>query len=120
MKSVLYTFDMEPITVIELPMGVHRFKFHRYTVPVMEPPRCTPMNGPIIPESFRTVDLYVEKLRFRGKEYPMFFVNEKDLVNSFDLRCVPLVGQLREWERQYKKGFMMGLLAAVTGGIHGD
>lgn len=117
MKSVLYTFDMEPITIIELPIDVHQFKYHQYLVPVIEQPRCIPPDEPITCDMFKTVTVYIERLRHGYKEYPMFFVHEQDLINAFHLRAVPLVGQLREWEHQYKRGFMMGLMAAITGDI---
>jgi len=116
MQAVLYTDTMEPITVIDLPMSVHRMKFDTFFVPVYDPMPLNAMwNGTVHPEQCqaRTVTIYIEKLHRKGVMYPMFFVHEEELLKAFALDSVPLVGQNRAFENHFKKGVLHGIMQCI-------
>lgn len=119
MQAVLYTYQMEPITVVDLPMSVHQFKYDVFRIPVREefdhimycdsntaPPRH--------PQVFNIVNVRIEKLCRNGVTYPMFFVDEAELLNAFKLDAVPLVGQNRAFERRFQEGFSRGINACFS------
>lgn len=98
MKAVLYTDTMEPITIIDLPIEVHKFQYRLYRVPVIEDLMVTAYNEniPIKPQPLRTVDVRVEPLCRNGEIYPMFFVSEHQIYEAFELTPEFLPGQKDE------------------------
>lgn len=115
MKIVLYTYDMEPVTVIDIPMKYIDFSGYYFKVYVPEKLKIVPPGTPIELSFPKTVTIKIEQFYngFRDTWHPMFFIEEQDLVNAFDLKSVPLAGQLKEWERRYKDGFSAGVAEAL-------
>lgn len=117
MNTVLYTEELEPITVVDLPMWIwERLKMrHMMYLPVIEPLKCTPPNEP--PEFLRpkTVKIWSEKFVYRDKI--SMFVFTKDDENALQLKADFLPGQRGEVQRREQmariQGFFSGLKHSI-------
>lgn len=104
MKTVLYTDDFEPITIIDLPAECHDFekwwakRGPWINVPVPQKltwpiPDTYPAGAPCIP----IVRIQIEVIRWKDYTYrPLFIVNESNLVRALQLKPDYLPGQLSE------------------------
>lgn len=115
MRAIIYTDDMEPITVINLPIQVHKFEFKMYRVAVHKPLSMTTWDPSIrsSQESFHTVNIYVERFHRKDKIYPLFITNDEEL--ALQLKSEPLPGQLKDYQDEYIKGFAKALAMAIRG-----
>jgi hypothetical protein len=118
MKTVLYTFDFEPITVIELPINLYNSieKEHiRYIRLWVRPERVCIIHEhePIVIQAPEEVTLLVEKFIYREKTKFFFFVREEELVNAFKLNAVYLPGQNRLRRETYSEGVSDGIAKAL-------
>ena len=114
MRVVLYTNDMEPITVIDLSGTAVRY-LHTYNhvrLPVMEPISLTPTNGVGFIHQFKTVDIYAERLRRKDVETLMLFTNDEE--NALLLKSTFLAGQQSEINRIKNQSFARGFLYALN------
>ena len=119
MRAVLYTNDMEPITVLNLPIEVHQFEFVTYRVPILEPirTRAPGPNSALTNINFRIVDITVERFCRNNEIYPLFITHNEEL--ALLLKSEPLPGQIKGYQEArraaYRKGFIDGLLRALKG-----
>jgi len=90
MRAVLYTYEMEPLIIIDLPFSNIEELFERryIQVPVLHKNTC----NYIRPEEYlgnetwcRMVTIEVEKMYKDGKYYPLFFVNRQELHDALNL-----------------------------------
>jgi hypothetical protein len=120
MRVVLYTDDMEPITVLQLSEFAAKLleERGRVIIPVMQPIRLTPPATDDLRTSFENdrVTIWAEAFVRKGQRHLFLFT--RDEVAAMMLRSDLLPGQRRdaqERERQaYAQGFMRGL-ATVLG-----
>jgi hypothetical protein len=114
MRVVLYTNDMEPITVIDLSETAARYLklYNHVRLPVMERIPFTPFSGGDIPMSYKTVDIYAELLRRNGVETLMLFTNDEE--NALLLKSTFLAGQQREVNNIKDYEFARGFLSALN------
>lgn len=107
MRSVIYSEDFEPITVIELPFEVHDFKFPTYYVPV---PRnlYARLATDKVDLGFDVVEIKVERLIWKGVEKPVFVTPNEEF--ALQLTSTTLPGQIKDYREQYKKGFMQAFV----------
>lgn len=111
MRSVLYTEDFEPITIIDLPYDVHDFKFDVYRVPYFQP--LDPIvycDKPIEPESLPIVIIRIEKMRRNSKIYPLFFLNTQSEEIALLLKSEYLPGQLNDIRRKQRDAFISAVI----------
>lgn len=114
MKTVLYTYDFEPITVIEVDQSVLRRLIDNGcdSFVMVSYPKLT-WQSVQEPQEIKYIDLKVtidiHILNFFGKEKFIFLVNEKDLAKSFDLRSTTLPGQRDSLERAFREGIHKGI-----------
>ena len=118
MRVVLYTDDMEPITVLQLSdfaAGLLE-KRGRVSVPIIEPVRYMP---PAPDEkfgvNFRQVNIWAEAFMRNGVRHLFLFTNDEEA--AMMLRSELLPGQhkeVQERERQaFARGFVQGLQAVL-------
>ena len=120
MKIVLYTYDFEPITVIEVDLSLikrlidnHCYSFRMASYSKLDVNCWENPVQPVIAE-YRTVDIDIHELNFFGKKKLIFLVNEKDLAKSFDLRSTTLPGQRDSLERAFQEGIHKGISSLLT------
>ena len=117
MKSVLYTEELEPIAIIDLPADLHHFKWpYGHTWRVVVPEKLSwrdfDTKEEICTKPIRTVDIYIEVLRRGENRYPMFIVKEKHIADAMLLEAEMLPGQ----EKEMTKAFEKGIRSAVSRG----
>lgn len=116
--AVLYTNDMEPVTVVSLPAWAWE-RLGRGDVirlEAMEPLRPGALYGADWPR-LRVVAIRGEVIVMRGKRSLMLFVDDEE--SALLLKSEFLPGQRREVchlrDRARATGFLQGLLAAIDG-----
>jgi len=101
MNVVLYTREMEPITIIDLPLAVLEFgqKEGFVRVEAFDPPQLVPMHESApIEMTFNVVTLRFDRLRFYNRE--SWFVTVDDDVIALKLKPSWLPGQQAEVNQQ--------------------
>lgn len=116
MKVVLYTEDMEPITVIELTEMARQYldKYGRVRLAVYLPPMLSYISiqqNPAYATNIKTVDIYAEKLIRKGISSMMLFTGDEE--NALLLKSVFLPGQQSALNEHYREAFSKGFLEAV-------
>ena len=113
MQIVLYTDDMEAITVIDLPSwfldGLHAGRMMR--VPVPTPPMVSLDVNTKINASFKMVDIWAERFIRKGKQTWFLFTNNDEA--ALLLRSDILPGQRKTFQDEYRRGFFTGLLRSM-------
>lgn len=118
MNIVLYTMDMEPITIIDLPMWAIELgeKHGTVAVGVYLPFSATPMdNADPITSSYWVVYLKFHPMRFYEKKSWLITVDNEEL--ALKLKPSWLPGQqkaINDYERDVKN-LSMALLQALSG-----
>lgn len=112
--AVLYTDDLEPITVLELPALAREIleEQGRVTLHVPEPPAWLPEGGPVsayVPP--RTVRIRAELLRRGARRHLMLFTEDDEA--ALLLRAAFLPGQRRELQSRERDAFAAGVLRAL-------
>lgn len=113
MRAVLYTHDMEPITVLHLDAFQEKFLRQNgsVNVEVLEPVNYRAPLDATTKVHFKIVRITNERLIRRGREHMMLFTqNEED---AMLLRSVFLPGQQREVMMAEQEAFGRGILAAM-------
>jgi len=109
---------MEPITVINLPIELHQFKWRNapYRVHVFEAPPTRRWDSfdPHELLDIKIVTIYTEKHYRNGRIYPLFITHDEEA--AMLLRSEPLPGQQSEYRREYQRGFEKGFAEAVMRG----
>lgn len=120
MNVVLYTIDLEPITILDLPLGVLEFGEREGMVclEAMAPLSFHRMCDPGYPDelTFHQVRLRFHKLRFYGKESWMITTDDEELAMTLKPSWLP--GQQGEVNRQRAaiRDLSNALLRAMQGG----
>lgn len=116
MNAVLYTNDLEPITVVR----VSQFLWDRLArgetvhIPIIESPSLVHYNAPpdfCTPLRTRTVRIYGELLHRKGSKHLMLFTHDDE--NALALRAEFLPGQNAEVQRREKRAFAVGFIDAL-------
>ncbi len=121
-RAVLYAYDMEPITVLELDEITMAYLEKREMVSIVAWPEITPESvycdpkEPIKPPYLREVTICAEFFYRRGERHMFLFTQDED--SALILRSVFLPGQrsnLRKVEQAaMAKGFMKALSLIVS------
>ena len=113
MRAVLYTHDMEPITVLELKRWAWEFLERTGIVRlhVAEPPLTTPWSGPPANGLFRIVTIKAERLRRGNQEHLMLFTSDEE--SALLLESAFLPGQHRWVQERERVAFAQGFLHAL-------
>jgi len=104
MEIVLYTDDMEPITVINIPVEYHKLALNgRFVIPLFEQlsaardrdevPAYRPM---------KTVKIWAEQFHRKGRDHLFFFTQDEEF--ALALKAEMLAGQRKELSRAFQKG----------------
>ena len=116
MRVVLYTDDLEPITVLQMSEYAGKLleERGRVSIPVIEPLRLSDIDDGAMP-LFRQVDIWAEAFVRKGVRHLFLFTRDEEA--ALLLRSDLLPGQHRmvqEREREaFAKGFMQGLRAVL-------
>jgi len=119
MRVVLYTEDLEPITVLDLPSSAMQRLTDggRWRVAVFQPFRLSsiPTRQTPVKEEMKIVEIWAEKFVRKGRE--QFFLFTRDEVAALMLRSTLLPGQHKDVQarerEQYMQGFLRGLTAVL-------
>lgn len=114
MNAVLYTHDLEPITVVDINMCLWQrlYNGERISLAVYDAPILwSPINGEFAQIEFRKVDIVAEKLIYRGNTSLMLFTCDEE--NALALKAAFLPGQHKEVQRRTRNAFADGFLAAI-------
>jgi hypothetical protein len=95
MNVVLYTTDLEPITILDLPVWLleQLEKQEAIRVAVLRPPTWTDEKTPVKDSGVDTVTIYCEKLRWRDNRTKIILVTPDEEL-ALTLRPDWLPGQL--------------------------
>lgn len=113
-RAVLYTYDMEPITVLQLSAAAHNYlTFHgSVTLPVLEPiPTFVYTGVPDMNHTMRTVHIRAELLRMWEKKHLMLFTHDEE--SALLLKSAFLPGQQGAVRDLQNKAFARGFLHAL-------
>ena len=113
MRAVLYAYDLEPITIIDVPLNaVEYLKKHglvRIHVPTI--PRATfPLSEPIQTE-FKPVTIRAERLVVHDMESMMLFAHDEE--TALQMKATFLPGQLGAIQDIQRNVFAYGFLTAL-------
>lgn len=100
MRVVLYTRDLEPITIIEMPLWLLEQveRAGQVRVAVREPPQKMLIADPSELHQPETLDIYCEKLRWRdGSVKPILVVNNDELALALKPEWLPGQVQAIKW-----------------------
>lgn len=117
MRTVIYTDDMEPITVIDLPYQAYTIYKPYWRVPIMEDISIENFSlaESAIPATFKFVDICRETFIRKGKKHPFFFSNDEEFALLMEPCALP--GQIKyirdENKRKYIQGFLAGVCAVI-------
>lgn len=117
-RVVLYANDMEPITVLELPLFVveHLNRHQRVVLPVTEPAATAHANSPVI-QSPRSAAIVSERFVRHGQEHMLLFTADEE--SAMLLQSVFLPGQRRALQEAEKSAFASGFLEALYRSVRG-
>ena len=116
MNAVLYTQDMEPITVIDLPMwSWDRLRAGGHVVVAAPLPVTLVTPTSENPPFFRTVTITAERLCRRGHETLMLFTSDEE--SALLLKADFLPGQRASVQRLKRDSFAAGVVAALMGDL---
>lgn len=121
MNVVLYTTELEPITILDLPLGVLEFGEREGLVYIDAAPplnfqsMCEPTT-PVELMTFRHVALRFHRLLFYGQESWIITTDDEDLAMTLKASWLP--GQRREINQQRAtiRDLSNALLRAMQGG----
>lgn len=115
MRAVLYAYDFEPITVIDVPEFAQEYmeRHQCFALPVFQQlfsvqPDAT---APAGDHTFHTVRIQCERLCRRGRTHWMLFTQDEE--SALLLRAAFLPGQLGEVQERQRAAFSKGFWAAV-------
>lgn len=113
MNAVLYTHELEPITVVNINMSLWQrlYNGERISLAVYDEPILYPSDGNNTQIKFRKVDILAEKLIYRGNTSLMLFTCDEE--NALALKASFLPGQHSEVQRRTRNAFADGFLAAI-------
>lgn len=111
MNAVLYTKDLEPITVVDIPISLWEMLAagSRIRLPVRLPLTLEHLRSPPM---MRTVEIFGELFCRRGARSLMLFTNDEE--SALLLRASFLPGQNREVQSRERQAFVAGIVRALT------
>lgn len=114
MRAVLYAYDLEPITIIDVPLSdidhLRKHSIVRIHVPTY--PRVMPSNlaAPVDCE-FKMVTIRAEKFVFGDQETMMLFTHDEE--TALQMKAAFLPGQLGAIQDLQRNAFAYGFLTAL-------
>mgnify|MGYP000673882632 CR=1 FL=1 len=120
MRAVLYAYDLEPITVIDVPTWAHELMERQryFSLPVLEKlpvPYTIPHPELAETRTLRIVHITCEKLQRNGWTRWMLFTNDEE--SGLLLQAAFLPGQVGEVRRKQEQAFAVGFWSALQGGF---
>lgn len=116
MQVVLYTDDMEAITVIDLPQWflerLHDGQVMRVAVEDSAPPTWPSADAVVPVCKFYAVSIWAERFVRNGGSTWLLFTRDEEL--ALLLRSSVLPGQRRDYQDEFKRGFIKGLLSTLN------
>ncbi|HJV52810.1 MAG TPA: hypothetical protein VJ652_15185 [Noviherbaspirillum sp.] len=114
MRTVLYTDDMEPITVLELTGFAENYlDFHgEVTLPVIPPPSTMAREMTPTELSFKTVRIRAERFIRNGERHMLLFTADEE--SALLLEAAFLPGQRRALQDSERRAFARGFLDALA------
>ena len=116
MRAVLYTHDMIPITVLDVPPMYHAYlQENRQLILAIRPDfKFTDHEDAIAMHiSLRTVTITAEWFHRRGERHLMLFTQDEE--SALLLQASFLPGQTREVREREQKAFAAGFFKALIG-----
>lgn len=114
MRAVLYTYDLQPITVLEVPEWarerIERCESFRMYVPERPIRDYGRVDSPTTAE-MRIVRIHTELMRRNGWNHPILFTEDEE--SALLLRAAFLPGQLGELQKQNQDYFSKGFWSAI-------
>lgn len=114
-QTVLFTPDLEPITILELPPAVRTFleRRGRVKLAVKEMPLTRHLEAsPDAPfPAFRTVEIWIELFFYRNARTFMLFTHDDE--NALLLKAAFLPGQHRQIKEERAGAFAKGFMRAL-------
>ena len=114
MRAVLYAYDLEPITIIDVPLSAidHLRKHSVARIHVPTYPRVMPSNlaAPVDCE-FKVVTIRAEKFVFGDQETMMLFTHDEE--TALQMKATFLPGQLGAIQDLQRNVFAYGFLTAL-------
>lgn len=113
MKAVIYTEDMEPITVIDIPLGLWQALEHGRVVrfEIKNPLKLNVNYSEPERIQARTVHIHGELLVRRGKKHLMLFTRDEEF--AMLLKAAFLPGQYGEVQARQRDARVQGFLQAL-------
>lgn len=113
MNVVLYTLDLEVITVINLPHEAMQFfrDGKHWRVAVVDPMSAKSLASYALCDTMKIVTIRAEEIRRRGKSGWMLFTDDDECALMLGSSMLP--GQIKDFREEYKRGFANGFLEAV-------
>ncbi len=116
MEVVLYTDDMEPITVIDLPHVLCDMLKDGQMIRVAAPipiSYAALTSHDFMEVEMKVASIWAERMRRKGRDHLFLFTRDEEIALS--LKAAFLPGQRREVQDEYKRGLVEGLVAALRG-----
>lgn len=107
MRAVLYAYDLEPITIIEVPHGAMYYLRKHGIVRLHVPSNLT---APVDCE-FKVVTIRAEKFVFGDQETLMLFTHDEE--TALQMKATFLPGQLGAIQDLQRNAFAYGFLTAL-------
>lgn len=116
MRVVLYTEDMEPITVIDLTTQAKKYlsEYGMVRLAVLLPPMLSVITEKTPPalDSIKTVSIYVEGFIRHGRKHMLLFTRDEE--SALLLKCAFLAGQQAVLQENERVAFSRGFLKALA------
>lgn len=113
MNAVLYTCQLEPITVVDIPMWLwdNLKRGDTIRLVVVEEPSYVPIYTRPVLESMRIVSIFGERFVYKNQESLMLFTHDEE--SALLLKAGFLPGQYAEVQRHERSAFAEGFLKAL-------
>ena len=114
MKHVLYTSELEPITIIELNAFCEDYllKHGRVALPVLDMPHCMKQHSATDKLQFKTLTILAERFVYYGVEHMLLITGDEE--TALLLKAAFLPGQTRALNDVRDRGFVEGFLSAIN------
>ena len=116
MKAVVYTEDMEPLTIVDVPPNILEFSHCVYRFPVYKDlPVCAGKYDQDTMATFEIVEVFVERLHRNGKIHALLIAKFDQEELALLLRPEYLAGQLSDLQRKQRQAYLTGLAEGIFG-----
>ena len=117
MNVVLYTEDLEAITVIDLPHEAMQFfrDGKHWRVAVVDPMSAKSLASYApCEDKMKIVTIWAEEIRRKGKTGWILFTEDEEF--ALMLKSSALPGQIKDYREEFKRGFVYGFAEAILRG----